>query len=105
MRLLRDVSLDGRPMGAVRDALRGRAVPTFAVTGDADHIAPALACDISPHRGGDDHTWLRLERGPDVPRRFGHLDLVLGDDAPTLVYPRVGAFLLAHAARCEIAAP
>ena len=103
-RLLDDASAGGRPMATVRDALARSPVPTLVLAGSIDRIAPVAACDVDRYRSGLDHEWGVLSAAA-AGLDFGHLDLVLGDAAPTHVYGRVGGFLLARAARCESPAP
>jgi pimeloyl-ACP methyl ester carboxylesterase len=100
-RLLRDRSATGRPMEAVREGLARSPVPTLVLAGAADHIAPLAACDLGAQRRACDHTWLELSVQAGAPFDFGHLDLVVGDAAPTHVYAPVVSFLLARASGCE----
>jgi pimeloyl-ACP methyl ester carboxylesterase len=100
-RLLHDRSTTGRPVDAVRTGLARSPVPTLVLAGAADHIAPLRACDLGAQRAACDHTWVELSRRAGAPVDFGHLDLVVGDAAPTHVYAPIVSFLLARAARCE----
>lgn len=100
-RLLRDRSTHGRPMDVVRRALSQSDVPTLVIAGADDRIAPVEACDIAPLRAGRPHETVILSRATGAPVDFGHLDLIVGDAAPTWVFGPVVSFLLARAARCE----
>jgi len=100
-RLLHDVSATGRPVDVVREGLARSTVPTLVLAGAADHIAPLAACDLRAQRRGCDHTQIELSTQAGAPFDFGHLDLIVGDAAPTHVYAPVVSFLLAQASGCE----
>lgn len=104
-RLLHDRSANGRALDVVRAGLARCAVPTLVISGAADHIAPVRACDLDAHRRGQPHENLELSVAAGAPFDFGHLDLIIGDAAPTHVYAPVVSFLLARAAGCETPPP
>jgi pimeloyl-ACP methyl ester carboxylesterase len=104
-RLLHDRSADGRALDIVRAGLARCAVPTLVIAGAGDHIAPARACALGMHRKGQPHADVELSVATGAPFDFGHLDLIIGDAAPTHVYAPVVSFLLARAAGCETPQP
>ena len=104
-RLLRDRSVDGRPLSVVRERLSRTTVPTLVVSGAADGVAPLRACDVSAQRVDREHTAIVLSRAQGAPFDFGHLDLIVGDAAPKQVFAPVAAFLLAWAPQCQTPRP
>jgi hypothetical protein len=72
--------------------------PLLVVAGNADVLAPAD--DVRPGfelARSDDRTFLVLGDSPEAPGRFGHADIVLGADAPELVFPLLARWLAQRA--------
>jgi len=85
--------LDGRTPWIVAEQ---PAVPLLLLAGSADWLAPpadvAAVCDTLPDC---EARVIGPEMG--LPHDYGHVDLVLGEDAETTVYPIIGSWLEARA--------
>jgi pimeloyl-ACP methyl ester carboxylesterase len=88
----------GEPFGYA-EAVTALDLPLLVAVGDADPLAPpADARPLYEQSASSDKTWLELgmyEHGV----RFGHLDLVLGREAPRIVWPLLGDWLATRGGR------
>lgn len=96
--------IHGGPGGeAYGDQLRQVRAPLLVVAGNADRLAPPD--HVRPGHDlarSDDRTFLVLGDEPATAgRRFGHGDLVLGRDAPELVFPQLARWLADRATRAD----
>jgi pimeloyl-ACP methyl ester carboxylesterase len=94
--VFRDRGFDGKPLAEERAILGRYGRPLYSVAGARDHIAPVSACAVDGRFPGS-HDCTALVLGHDAAdAAFGHIDLILGEDAPRQVYPRVADWLLAR---------
>ncbi len=67
--------------------------PTLVIAGEADGVA-ALPWVRAYHDGlGGPKDWLLAGKSSGMVADYGHLDLVLGDRAPTEIYPKIADWL------------
>lgn len=96
--LLELVATDGRRAGAVAVAERLGACtsPLMVVAGGSDDLAPPSgARPLFERAGSRDKHWLEISHRH-TPASLGHIDLVVGDRAPALVWQPMLAFLRRH---------
>ena len=99
--VVRGTGFDGRPAHLTHQAMAAARVPVLALAGDHDRIAPpSSATAAAAQVACDDATGTVV--GSEVVH-FGHLDLVVGDAAPTDIYPRIADWLLARRSACSMA--
>jgi pimeloyl-ACP methyl ester carboxylesterase len=80
-------------------ALRGVTVPAFVVAGKADRFAPAPSVKLGFEAlGGEKQFFIAGEENGFL-HDYGHMDMVVGDRAGQELWPRIFAFLQAHARR------
>jgi polyhydroxyalkanoate synthase len=97
--VVRGTGFDGRPAHLTHQAMAAARVPVLALAGDHDRIAPPPSATAAAAQVAcDDATGTVV--GSEVVH-FGHLDLVVGDAAPTDIYPRVADWLLARRSTCS----
>ncbi len=83
----------GEPF-AYAQAFSNTDVPLLVVAGDADPLLPpADARGAYEASGSDDRTMLLMELF-EHGQHFGHLDILLGRHAPSLVWPAIGDWLV-----------
>src|SRR5690606_7981739 len=83
----RDGRLDHRAAMAEID------VPVLVVAGKLDRFCPPMAAWDAYRSLGGEKAWLLLARTHGAKADYGHMDFVLGDDAPTELWPTLLAFL------------
>lgn len=83
----------GTPVSEEQSALLQCTVPVLAIAGSDDRVAPPASVQAAVSMVGcaDAMEWVA---GQDDGPGFGHLDLVVGERAPTEIYPRVADWLL-----------
>ncbi len=88
-------ALDGRALDEAHGALACIDPPVLAIAGDRDYVAPIASVHGATQILRSCAVTELVVGGGDAPH-FGHLDLLVGDAAPTTVYPRVGEWLEAN---------
>jgi poly(3-hydroxyalkanoate) synthetase len=72
-------------------------VPFFFVAGNMDQLAPpAAVIDAYARVSSTDKRLTILSRANGYRGDYGHVDLILGRDAPAEVYPAIAKWLIAH---------
>lgn len=91
----RFTSLDGRL--DYEAALRDLRVPLRALAGRDDHIAPPdRVIPWVEAAGSAERDWWLAGRASGLGHDYGHIDLILGDDARREIFPQITGWLLAH---------
>jgi predicted alpha/beta hydrolase len=75
------------------EALRGRRFPLLGIAAAEDHLCPLDAAQAATDA-------LETAEWSPLPAGWGHLDPILGDDAPTKVFPQIIQWLNRERARC-----
>jgi hypothetical protein len=85
---------DGNGIGRVdyRAAMEGCRQPALFVAAEKDGLAPPSVVQAAFRRWGGPKEYIVFERD------YGHTDLLLGRQAPEVVYPVVRDFLVRHSA-------
>lgn len=93
--VFRDLAFDGRPQAQMHVALKAFSPPLLAIAGNRDFIAPPASVHAATKiLGCEEVEEITLGDDPAESSAFGHLDLLIGDDAPRIIYPRVIDWLL-----------
>ena len=77
-----------------RDTLSTLTTPLLIIAGDGDMVAPPSR--VHPYydlAGSSDKTWISAGIENGFSHDYGHLDLVLGDQAPAEIHDRIGQWL------------
>ncbi|MBI1946652.1 MAG: alpha/beta fold hydrolase [Deltaproteobacteria bacterium] len=96
--LLELIATDARRAGsiAVAERLAALSTPLLVVAGGADHLAPPSGTrPLFERAGSRDKHYLEVSHRH-TPASLGHIDLVVGDRAPALVWQPALAFLRRH---------
>ncbi len=93
--IFKDLAFDGRPQVQTHSKLKAFSPPLLTIAGNEDHIAsPESVHAAAAILGCEDAEQITVGADPAESNAFGHLDLLIGDEAPRIVYPRVVDFLL-----------
>ena len=94
----RRASLGGRSIEDARRDMERFDRPALMIAGSVDHCAPpAAVLAAGESMSSSDSSSVVAGRAQGDPVDFGHLDLLIGREAPRIVYPRIADWLLARA--------